>query len=470
MTTDEQQVEKMNLPAAGFFGSRTGWRELKQHLLLEPVLGGSRWAAAFGSLLLFNFILQIITGVLLVTCYAPSVGTAWQSVNYIQKEAPLGWLIRGIHHWGSSSMVILLLLHLGQVFIWGAYKRPRELTWMTGVLLLATTLGLAFTGYLLPWDERAYWASKVGMGIVSTVPWAGNHVRLLLQGGSDMGNLTLTRFFALHGFVLPGVLIGLIVVHLYFFRLHGVTTAWWRSERDLLKDQEPFWPGQVWKDAVFALALLLILVGWTYTHPAPLGNVADPSKAYQARPEWYFMFLFQLLRYFRGSFEVVGTFVLPALFFGILFFWPLIDRNPSRDPRRRPIAMTLFGVSVLSLIGLTIYAVATDVRMTEPAAAIAAAPSPSPAAAPLQKLNVAELFSTNCAACHGEDGTGNALRPAFPTIPNFTDAAWQKTRSSNDFAQRIRDGKDPLMPAFKDKLTDQQIRALVTYTRAFVTK
>jgi ubiquinol-cytochrome c reductase cytochrome b subunit len=188
MITEKQPIQKTNPPpAAGFFGSRTGWRELKEHLLLEPVLGGSRWAAAFGSLLLFNFILQIITGILLVTCYAPSVSTAWQSVKYIQDEAPLGWLVRGIHHRGSSSMVILLLLHLGQVFIWGAYKRPRELTWMTGVLLLATTLGLAFTGYLLPWDERAYWASKVGMGIVSTVPWAGNHLRLLLQGGPTWG-------------------------------------------------------------------------------------------------------------------------------------------------------------------------------------------------------------------------------------------------------------------------------------------
>jgi ubiquinol-cytochrome c reductase cytochrome b subunit len=260
------------------------------------------------------------------------------------------------------------------------------------------------------------------------------------------------------------------MVHLYLFRLHGVTTAWWPAPADLLKDQEPFWPGQVLKDVVFALALLLILVGWTYTHPAPLGNLADPSKAFQARPEWYFMFLFQLLRYFRGPYEVLGTFVLPSLFFCILFFWPLLDRNPSRDPRRRPVAITLFSVSTLSLIGLTIFAITTDVRMTEPAAAVALAPPIKPAAAPLQKLNVTALFSANCAACHGDDGTGNNLRPALPTIPNFTDPVWQKTRSDNDFRLRIRDGKDPMMPSFKDKLTAEQINALAVYTRDFAAK
>jgi ubiquinol-cytochrome c reductase cytochrome b subunit len=451
---------------SGFFGSRTGWRQLKERVLLEPIKGGSRWTAAFGSLLLFVFVLQVVTGILLTTCYAPSVGTAWQSVKYIQDEAPLGWFIRGLHHWGSSAMVILLLFHLVQVFVWGAYKRPRELTWMTGVLLLATTLGLAFTGYLLPWDEKAYWASKVGLGIVGTVPGVGYHVRLLLQGGPDMGNLTLTRFFALHGFVLPGAIIALVVVHLYFFRLHGVTTAWWEHDELLESKTEPFWPGQVWKDGVVALGFLLLLAGWVCTHPAPLGAVADPSKAYEARPEWYFMFLFQILRYFHGSYEVVGTFILPSLFFAVLFFWPLLDRNPSRDPRHRPLAMTMLAAGVVGLVGLTIFAIATDVRMSKPEIAM----QPKPAAGPLQQINAVGLFTTNCLACHGIDGTGNALRVALPTIPNFTDAVWQKTQTDDNFISRINDGKVPAMPAFKGKLNPEQIHALVVYVRAFAAK
>lgn len=435
-------------------------------MLLEPVRGGSRWTAAFGSLLLFTFVLQVVTGILLTTCYAPSVGTAWDSVKYIQEEAPLGWFIRGMHHWGSSAMVILLLFHLVQVYVWGAYKRPRELTWMTGVLLLGATLGLAFTGYLLPWDERAYWASKVGLGIIGTVPVIGNHMRLLLQGGPDMGNLTLTRFFALHGFILPGAIIALVVVHLYFFRLHGVTTAWWEDEDLLESKTEPFWPGQVWKDGVVALGFLLILTAWVCTHPTPLGAVADPSKAYEARPEWYFMFLFQILRYFHGPYEVIGTFVLPSLFFCILFFWPLLDRTPSRDPRHRPFAMTALSVGVVGLVGMTVFAIATDVRMTKPEIAL----RPKVSAPPLQKLDASGIYAANCLACHAVDGTGNALRVALPTIPNFTNAAWQKTQSDMDFSNRIRNGKVPLMPVFKDKLSPDQIHALVEYMRAFAGK
>ncbi len=459
--------DAINSTSPDFFGSRTGWRELKQHVLLEPIKGGSRWAAAFGSLLLFTFVLQIVTGILLTMNYAPSTSTAWQSVKYINEEVPLGWFIRRMHHWGSSAMVILLLVHLLQVFIWGAYKRPRKLTWMTGVLLLGATLGLAFTGYLLPWDERAYWASKVGLGIASTTPLIGEQLRQLLQGGSDMGNLTLTRFFTLHGFVLPGTMIALVGVHLYFFRLHGVTTAWWQDESELLRRQEPFWPGQVWKDAVVAAVFLTALTIWSLYHPAPLEDIADPSKAYAARPEWYFMFLFQLLKYFKGPYEVVGTFVLPALFFAVLFFWPLIDRNPSRDPRRRSVAMGLLAISTCSLVGLTVFAVSTDTRMTKPVSAMATAPQP---AAPIQKLDAAGLFAANCLVCHGVDGAGNQLRAALPTIPDLSDAAWQKTQTYDDFIRRIRDGKDPQMPSFKDKLTIDQIKALADYDRAFVSK
>jgi len=156
----EQSATPEQSPAQpGFWKSRTGSSRLKQFLLLEPLPGGSRWAAAFGSLLLFTFVLQVVTGILLSMNYATSAETAWPSVKYIQEEVPLGAFIRAMHHWGSSAMVILLLVHLLQVFVWGAYKKPRELTWMVGVLLLVCTLGLSFTGYLLPWDQKAYWAS-----------------------------------------------------------------------------------------------------------------------------------------------------------------------------------------------------------------------------------------------------------------------------------------------------------------------
>jgi ubiquinol-cytochrome c reductase cytochrome b subunit len=277
---------------SGFWAQRTGWTMLKQALFLEPLPGGSRWAAAFGSLLLFAFMLQVITGILLSMNYAPSVDTAWLSVKFIQEEVPLGIFIRALHHWGSSAMVILLLFHLVQVVVWGAYKKPRELTWMVGVLLLFCTLGLAFTGYLLPWDQKAYWATKVGLGIASTTPFIGDSLKTLLQGGPQMGNLTLTRFFSIHGFILPGVLILLLVVHLYLFRLHGVTPPWWLSAEQVKATEEPFWPKQLLKDGVVWFVFLVGLAVWCYHWPAPLEAQADPSQPYEARPEWYFMFCF----------------------------------------------------------------------------------------------------------------------------------------------------------------------------------
>jgi quinol-cytochrome oxidoreductase complex cytochrome b subunit/mono/diheme cytochrome c family protein len=452
---------------AGFWGQRTGWTTLKQVLFLEPLPGGSRWAAAFGSLLLFAFGLQVVTGILLSMNYAPSVDSAWPSVKFIQAEVPLGTFIRALHHWGSSAMIILLLIHLLQVFIWGAYKKPRELTWMVGVLLLFCTLGLAFTGYLLPWDQKAYWATKVGLGIASTTPGIGDGLRTLLQGGPQMGNLTLTRFFAMHTFVLPGLLSLLVVIHLYLFRLHGVTPGWWQSTEQLKAEEEPFWPKQLLKDGVVWLAFLVALGWWCYYRPAPLEAQADPSQPYEARPEWYFMFLFQLLRYFQGPYEILGTFVLPTLFFLILFFWPFLDRNPKRNPKRRPVAIGLLSLGTAGLIGLTVFAIATDVRMTEPELVAAKAPAPAESAGPIQRADVARVYIENCAACHGVEGSGKLIRAGLPTIPDLTSLAWQMSQTDLEITHRIQDGNEPLMPAFRDKLSQQQILALTVYVRAF---
>ena len=459
-------------PSAGFWDRRTGWTLLKQTLFLEPLPGGSRWAAAFGSLLLFTFVVQLVTGVLLSMNYAPSEKAAWASVNFIQHEVPLGGLIRAVHHWGSSAMVVLLLVHLVQVFVWGAYKPPREFTWMTGVLLLFCTLGLAFTGYLLPWDQKAYWATKVGLGIAGTVPGIGDGLRTSLQGGDEIGNLTLTRFFTIHGFILPGLVVGLVVVHLYLFRRHGVTPPWWRTETQLAAEAEPFWPKQALKDGVLALVFLVGLGLWAYYRPAPLEEEADPAKFYEARPEWYFMFLFQLLSYLKGPYEVVGTFILPSAFFLILFFWPFLDRllvweQPHRNPVRRPVAVGLLTLGTAGLIGLTVFAITHDVPMRLPVQVAAKETKPTATAGPIQLLEIAKLYSTNCQACHGVDGSGKDLRKAMPTIPDFTSLNWQTVHSELEITHRIMDGKEPLMPAYRDKLTTEQNLGLAIYVRAF---
>lgn len=452
----------------GFWESRTDWSLLKKALFLEPVIGGSRWWAAFGSLLLFVFLLQVISGVLLTTCYSPSTDSAWKSVKYMQDEVPLGWLIRAVHNWGASAMVILLLVHLLQVFTWGAYKRPRELTWMVGVLLLFCTLGLAFTGYLLPWDQQSYWATKVGLDIVGTVPLIGPPLHQVMQGGPELGNLTLTRFFSIHAFMLPGLLTALVVAHLYLFRVHGVTPAWWESAAQSEREAEPFWPGQVFKDGVVALVFLVGLGVWCWFFPAPLGPESNPAQPYDARPDWYFMFFFQLLRYFPRPYEVVGTVVLPVAFFLILLLWPLLDRNPRRDPRRRPVAMSLLGTATIGLIGLTVYSIAVHMRPPPAAAPLASAAAPAPkAAGPFQQMNVAALYKKQCVSCHGQDGSGSPVRSSLPEIPNFTSLGWQTSHTDLEIAQQIERGSPSSMPAFKDKLTHDQILALAVFVRSF---
>jgi ubiquinol-cytochrome c reductase cytochrome b subunit len=202
---------------------RVGWRKLTREALYENVPGGSRWRYVWGSTLMFCLMVQIITGIFLWLNYAPSSQTAWESVYYIQDQMTGGWLLRGIHHMTAHAMIVLLALHLMQVVIDGAYKAPRELNFWTGLILLQIVMGLSLTGYLLPWDQKGFWATKVATNLLAAVPWVGPELQKLVIGGTDYGHHTLTRFFALHAGVLPGAMIALIVGHVMLFRRHGLT-------------------------------------------------------------------------------------------------------------------------------------------------------------------------------------------------------------------------------------------------------
>jgi len=205
--------------------NRTGIKEHIREALFETVPGGSRWRYVWGSTLTFTLMIQFITGIFLWMGYSASSGDAWESVNYIQNEMTGGWLLRGIHHWTAQLMPVLLLLHLMQVVIDGAYKAPREVNYWFGVLLLLLVLALSLTGYLLPWDQKGFWATRVATNLMNLVPFAGPEMQKLVVGGTEYGHHTLTRFFALHAGVLPGLLVLLIVGHIYLFRRHGITPA-----------------------------------------------------------------------------------------------------------------------------------------------------------------------------------------------------------------------------------------------------
>ena len=336
--------------------ARTGYRAILRAAGDEPVTGGARFAYVFGSALVFTFVLQAVTGVALSTVYSPSVTDAWGSVYYIQTTMTLGWLVRGLHHFGSSAMIVLCILHMCQVFLYGAHRAPREANWVTGVIMLLLVLGLGLTGYLLPWDQKGYWATQVATSMMASVP-GGAGVQELVQGGTEYGNLTLTRFYALHVFVLPGTLLLLVVGHIALFRRHGVTPHPGREGASLEAKTEPFWPFQMLRDVVVALVVLGILVALAVLVGASLEAPADPASGYEARPEWYFLFLFQLLKYFEGPLVLVGTVVIPGLSVLFLVAIPFLETRtdgPARPSRRIfvTLAALLLGAGVLTALAL----------------------------------------------------------------------------------------------------------------------
>jgi quinol-cytochrome oxidoreductase complex cytochrome b subunit/mono/diheme cytochrome c family protein len=326
---------------ADFFDDRTGYRALVHEALYERVPGGARWRYVWGSTLVFAFMTQLITGLFLWASYSASAQTAWESVYYIQHEMTGGWLLRGIHHFMAQAMVVLLALHLLQVVIDGAYRAPREVNFWLGLVLMMLVLGMALTGYLLPWDQKGYWATIVATNLAGIVPGIGPSLQQLVIGGTEYGHHTLTRFFALHAGFLPGALIVMLVVHLALFRKHGL-----HAKQPITKPDAMFWPDQVLKDAVAMLAVMAVVLGVILVPAiramlagepvdtghlgAELGAPADPSLPYAAaRPEWYFLFLFQFLKVFEGwgaTGEFLGAIVVPGLIMGVMFLMPIIGR------------------------------------------------------------------------------------------------------------------------------------------------
>ncbi len=305
---------------------RTGYRGLVHAALYEHIPGGARWRYIWGSTLTFAIVVQFITGVFMWMAYSPSAQTAWESVFFLQHHIPGGWIVRGIHHWMAQMMVPLLVLHLMQVVIDGAYKAPREMNYWFGLALMGIVLAMSLTGYLLPWDQKGFWATKVATNLLASIPYIGPSLQKIVVGGPDYGHQTLTRFFALHAGVLPALLIALIVGHIYLFRRHGIT-----AKEPKRRPDAKFWPDQVLKDGIACFAVMaavLVLVWWK--KGAELTSPADPGDSYAAaRPDWYFMSLFQLLKfqeYFPGKDLIWGSVIIPSAIVIFLLIMPLWSR------------------------------------------------------------------------------------------------------------------------------------------------
>ena len=342
--------------------TRTGFVSMTKDFLTEDIPGGASYWYVFGSATLFVMIVQIITGILLTFFYAPSTATAWESTRAIYLN-PWTHFLLSLHYWGASAMIALVVLHLLQVLIWGAYKAPRELNWVVGVLLLLVTLVLGLTGYLLPWDMNAYFASQVSLNIVGLAP-GGSIVQNIAQGGGTIGTATINRFFGLHVWLMPAALIALTGAHLLIFRRQGPAGP----VPDERQNPPPgrFWPDQLFMDGAASLILFVIVVLLAISVPPYLDAKADPTVShFTPYPAWYFLSLFGLLALVPPavhvgpltiSTELFATIIIPTIFVIAVLLLPWLDRSRTRGFTPRAGVLWATTIALIAIAGLSIFA------------------------------------------------------------------------------------------------------------------
>jgi len=410
---------------ADWIEERTGYRALVTRALEEEIAGGARFAYVFGSALTVILVCQVITGLLLMATYTPSTGGAWASVFYLQHQVTGGWFIRGLHAYGAQMLIIVLGMHLMQVAIYGAYKRPRELNWWLGLAMLGLVQAWALTGNPLPWDEQGYWASKIETGIMGSVPIIGTALQRLVVGGADHGQITLTHFYVLHVAVVP-LLFGLLLfLHIALFRKHGPTPPY---DADLNK-RARYFPEQAALDVAFAVIVMLVVAIWTAAAGgAPLTAPADPALDYPARPVWYLLFLWKLRMILPTSLELFATLVLPGIAGGFLFALPFLDKQPRDSLRNRlkwlaPIFAGALGIGALTLLARhddgkdKHYQHASGLANARAERSVLLASQGIPPGGPLEMLAKDPLsrgpnvYAEACTTCHVLNGSGEYSAP-----------------------------------------------------------
>lgn len=341
---------------------RIGWEEHLRPFLYKKLSPKTGWSATLGSLCVILFAVLVVSGVFLAMYYNPSPDKAYQSVDYIMKDVPLGSILRGIHHWGASAMVLFVFLHLMTTFFSGSYKAPREVTWIAGVCLLLATLGLGFTGYLLPWDMKAYWATVVSTNVPKDIPVLGKFITRVALGGDTVSGSTLTRFYAIHAMLLPALLALFAAIHIYLVRLHGLAEDTPARQPSTLDPRpslpEPlyrFYPEHASRSALVFAVVILVLLGLALFGHIPREQIAGTLvENYLPRPEWYYMWLFQLLTYFPGKWEAVGSLAIPTLGLALLFATPFLGRNRKLGVANRPVALAVGATAIAGIVYLTV--------------------------------------------------------------------------------------------------------------------
>lgn len=445
---------------------RTGLSELVGPIARHPVPSGSTWWYVFGSATLFAFMLQVVTGIALASIYVSSTDGAYDSLKFITNEAPFGNLLRGLHNYGASAMIILMGLHVIQAFLFGSYKFPREVNWLTGVMLFGVTLAMGFTGQLVRWDQDGIWSVFIATEMAGRTPLVGDQLAQFILAGQTVGAATLSRFYSFHVFFIPALIFTFTGAHLYLVIRNGISEPpkigrvvdpqtyrdWYHKM--LEREGVPFWPDAAWRDVVFGVAvvvaifLLALIVG-----PPQLGPPPDPTNldAYP-RPDWYFLWIFAALALLPGSVETYVIILGPVVIGGVLILLPLLFNRGERHPLRRPWAVGVV-IGVLIMI-FPLW--------------LAGARSPWSPNFNTQPLPPAALGSTDptiqqgaklfhdkgCQFCHAIAGQGGQRGPDLTDVGDRL--------SPNQLTIRILAGGD-LMPPFADTLAPQEVEVLVTF-------
>ena len=449
----------------GWLDDRLGLSHTLKPLLEHPV-PPTGWDYTIGSATLVAFIVQVVTGVALAFTYVPTPDHAYESLDFITRTAILGSVVRGVHYWGASAMVLLVAAHAAQVFLVGAFKYPREVNWLSGTLLLVFTFGMAFTGQLLRWNQDAYWAVVVGAAQAARAPLIGTWLTGVLFAGQTVGGATLTRFYATHVFMIPAIIFALLGLHLYLVLRHGVSEppqpgrpvdpkTYRQQYQELLhRIGEPFWPDAGWKDVVFALAVgSVVLVLAIVIGPPELGTQADPTNINaDPRPDWYFLWYFALLALIPSGVEdwfIIGFPLVLGLLFVLL---PFLAPTGERSPLRRP-----WAIGIVALFALSVAVLVREGSRApwSPNLQIQALPAAVVQGLSGTSAQGAELFAQKgCLNCHTIAGAGGARGP------DLTRVGARLSRA--DLTTRILNGGTN-MPAYGASLRPDELSALVDF-------
>ncbi len=429
------------------------------------------WFSVFGSAALTVLLLQIVTGILLAMIYVPSAGEAWNSLQNLNHDVSLGWFIRALHGWGSNFMVAIVLIHLIQVFLFGAYKFPRELTWIVGVFLLLMTLGMAFTGQVLRFDQDAYWGLGIGASITSRIPLIGPWAVSLLLGGPIIAGATLSRFFALHVFVIPGLMLAFVGLHLLMVLKLGINewpmpgrivrrATYLEEYRELThKDGVPFVPNAVWKDVVFSGFVLLSIALCAVTFgPFGPGGQPDPTIIQTApRPDYFFLWIYALLSFLPPSAETPILLIGPAVAIVVLLVLPFVAGEGEKSWRRRPIAVLVILLAAVGLGTLTHFG---DHAPWSPVMnAWSSLPIPSQylsGRTALERRGALVFQAKQCHNCHALGAEGGKRGPALDRVA-------LRLNEDQLIRQVIQGGGN--MPAYGKNLNPPETTALVAFLK-----